>query len=304
MSKRQTKTATAPKAKIQKAEDQKVKAQKAKPSSAARKKPTSSTAKAKATKSVPNQATPKRETVASLREHFEVIVSRLKAADTNNRKNVKALETAFATLENQVKNHHDINHAELALRVDQLSEHLTQSISKTKRDIATDMRTALENPSIEGIENAIRRSEDRLAETEMAQAQSISRVNKHIAELARVIDARLKSHEGKTKDQAEKIDAMEEKLNSIQSQSYERIRMVENTTADAMRKLGDDVVGTAENFQSQLANQSANLRERIEQIAKNTQADFDRQATDISRRMESLEDSQKNQSSYPAEVRK
>ncbi len=238
------------------------------------------------------------KTVANLKEHFDGIVSRLKAADTNNRKSVKALETAFSTLEDQVKSHQSIDHAKLSKKVDELSSYLTQSLDKTKRDITADLKNALENPTVDGVEAAITRSEDRLAEAELAQARSMSKVNQHIADLARVIDARLKSHEGETRAQAEKIAGLEEHVTSVQSQSYERIRLVENTTADAMRKLGDEVVGTAESFQSQLANQSANLRERIETIAKRTQEDFDKQSTDLSRRMESIEDSQKNQSNY------
>lgn len=259
---------------------------------------TTSSTKTKTTTSKRKVPATQKETIATLREHFDGIVSRLKAADTNNRKSVKALETAFSTLENQVKDHQSIDHAELSKKVDELSSYLTKSLNKTKKDITADLKNALENPTYSGVEAAITRSEDRLAETEMAQARSMSKVNQHIADLARVIDARLQTQEGETRAQAAKITGLEEKVTSIQSLSYERIRLVENTAADAMRKLGDDVVGTAESFQSQLASQSSNLRERIEQIAKRTQADFDKQSTDLSRRMESIEDSQKNQSNY------
>lgn len=260
-------------------------------------KSTASRSAAKAKKPTAPKATPK-ESVATLRTHFDGIVSRLKAADTNNRKNVKSLETAFSVLESQVKNHQSIDHAKLTKKVDQLSKHLTHSLDKTKQDIIADLKSALENPTIDDVEAAITRSEDRLAEAEMAQARSLSKINRHIADLARVIDARLKSQEGETQAQAEKIGELEEQVTSMRSQSYERIRLVENTAAEAMRKLGDEVVGSAESFQSQLANQSASLRERIEKIAARTQEDFDKQSTDLSRRMESIEDSQKNQSNY------
>ena len=234
---------------------------------------------------------PKRETIASLREHVDSIVSRLKTADTNNRKSVKALENAISALEKQVKN---IDHDELSDRVDELSAHLTKSIDTTKRDIASDLRSALENPTVSGLEAAIERSEQRLADTEMAQARALSKVNKHLAELARVIDARFRNQEGETKENSAKISELEGQVH----QSYERLALIENTAAEAIRKVGDEVVGTAETFQSRLEAQNASLRERIEAIAARTKEDFDQQKTDLSRRMESIEDSQKNQSNY------
>ncbi len=236
----------------------------------------------------------KRETVASLRDHVDSIVSRLKTADTNTRKSVKALETAISALEKQIKSHQKVDHAELSERVDQLATHLTKSIDNTKRDIASDLRSALENPTVSGVEAAIERSEQRLADTEMAQARALSKVNKHLADLARVIDARFRNQEGETKENAAKITELSEQV----TQSYDRIALIENSAAEAIRKVGDEVVGTAETFQSKLESQNASLRERIESIAARTKEDFDQQKTDLSRRMESIEDSQKNQSNY------
>ena len=242
----------------------------------------------------PKKPATRKETVATLREHVDSIVTRLKTADTNTRKSVKSLENAIAALEKQVQAHQSVDHAELSQQVEQLASHLTRTIDNTKRDISADLRSALENPTIIGVEAAIERSEQRLANTELAQAQALAKVNKHLAELARVIDARFRNQEGETKENAAKINALETKV----TQSYERISLIENTAADAIRKVGDEVVGTAETFQSKLEAQNAALRERIEAIAARTQDDFDQQKTDLSRRMESIEDSQKNQSNY------
>lgn len=262
---------------------------------------TKTAAKKSASKTAaPNKAVtkPTKETVASLRLNMDKIVKRLETADKLTRKNVNSLETAFSTLEKQVKSHHTVNHAALARRVDQLSTHLTQSLDTVKTHISNDLKTALENPSVGGLEDAIARCETRLAEAENNQARSISKINKHIADLARIIDTRFTAHEGLTEDQSVKLIALEDQLTSIKSQSYERIRLVEDSTANAMRKIGDDVVGTAESFQAKLESQSDILRERIALIAERTQKDFDDQKVELSRRMESIEDSQKNQSSY------
>jgi len=242
--------------------------------------------------------TPTKETVTTLRSHVDGIVKRLKTADTLTRKNVKTLETAFSVLEKQVKEHQTVNHAALAKRVDQLSSHLTQSLDSVKSDISQDLKTALTNPTVGGIEDAIARSESRLIEAESNQARAIARISQHIAELARVIDARLKTQETATQTNAGNIVELENELTSIKSQTYERIRLVEDSAATAVRKIGGDVVGTAEKFQVKLETQSDVLKHRISQIAEQTQQDFDQQNTELSRRMESIEDSQKNQSNY------
>ncbi len=240
----------------------------------------------------------RKETVETLRVDLAKIVARLKAADTTTRKNVKILETAFSSLEKQVKNHQTVNHAALTRRVDQLSSQLTKTVDTARRDITADLKTSLQNPTVPGLEAAIARSESRLAETEMAQTAALSKVNRHIADLARVIDARLKSQAGKTENQNEKIRGIETQLTGIQSQSYERIRLVEDTTADAVRKLGDDIVSATERLHSKIERQNETMKERMTQIASKTQAEFDNQKTDLSRRMESIEDSQKNQTNY------
>ncbi len=239
-----------------------------------------------------------KETVSTLREHVDGIVSRLKAADTHTRKSVKSLETAFSALEKQVQSHQNIDHAALSKQVEQLASHLTRTIDTTKKDIAADLKSAMETPTAGGLEAAIARSEQKLSETEMAQARALAKINKHIAEMARVIDARFRNQEGVTRNNEVKISELQDMMTSLQSQSYERIRVVENSTAEAIRKVGDEVVGTAETFQSRLESQNATLRERVEAIAARTQQDFDEQKTDLSRRMESIEDSQKNQSNY------
>ncbi len=266
-----------------------------KPTQIARTKTTPRPAPIKTTAAKPVKA--KRLTLAELHGQVTEITKRLKKADTRTHNNVKALEAAFKALEGQVKDHQTVNHAALNRRVDQLSGQFTASMHAAKRDIAADLQSALNNPSIARLQTAIDRSQARLAKAEAAQTQSMSRVNKLVADLARVIDARFQEQSATQKSQTARLAAIEQKLADIQQDTGAQSRSIEDTTATAIRKIGDDVVSTTQNFQDKLDQQSAVLREKVADIGQQTQEDFDRHKYEISRQFESLSDNVRNQNS-------
>ncbi|NNE57511.1 MAG: hypothetical protein HKN36_05340 [Hellea sp.] len=249
---------------------------------------------AKAQTKSPTPTASNKETVASLRAHIDRITTMLKGADTKTRKSVKSLEAAYAALEKQVKDHHHVNHAALTRRVDQLTSFLTSSLAETKRTIATELKSAIQNPSAGGLDAALQRSEQRLSVAEHTRSQALTKINRHIAELARAIDSRFKTTQSRIDRQSEKLSEIEASVSSVQSLAYDRIRAVEDTTAAAIRKIGDDVLKTAENYQTKLERQNLDLREKMNDVAAQTQKDFDQQRNDLSTRMENLENSVRN----------
>ncbi len=246
-------------------------------------KPTKSVTKA------PQKA--RKETLVSLRGHVDDIVKRLKNADSLTRRSVKSLETAFGVLENEVKNHKTINHAALTRRVDQLASQLQRNIETTKSEIATDLKAALDNPTITGLQAAIGKSEMRLSQTEIAQSQALAKINRHIAELARVIDSRLKEN-------TQKITTLQDHVTTVEAKNEQRVIAVEQATATAVRRLGDNVVSAAEQYQSKLDQQNALMREKIAEIGVQTSKDFNSFKTETSRRLETLEHGQQDQNHF------
>ena len=236
-----------------------------------------------------------KETLVSLRTHVDDIVKRLKNADSLTRRSVKSLETSYSVLENEIKTHKTINHAALTRRVDQLSAQLLRNIDATKSEIASDLKAALDSPTITGLQAAIGKSEMRLSQTEIAQSQALAKINRHIAELARVIDSRLKAN-------TQKITTLQDQVSSVETQTEERVVAVEEATATAIRRLGDNVVTAAEQYQNKLDQQNATLREQIANIGLQTSKDFNNYKLETSRRIGNLEGNQKDQNLFMDEA--
>ncbi len=254
-------------------------------------KTTKSTAKAPAAK----KAAPARETVKTLREHVDSIDTRLKRANTLTRKSVKSLETAFGVMEKRLKDRQLVDQDALNQKVSQLSHHLTATVEVARKEIASDLRSAASSRDMEVIETALARARIRLDEAELTQAEALTRVNKHIADLAKAIDERLR--EDSTRQQ-QGLHALGDKVDTHHAKVTLRINKIEDASADAIRKLGDQIVALTTDMQGRVDQSTASIRDKVSDIGSNTQNAIEDLRRKLERRLESVEEAQKNLDSY------
>ncbi len=244
----------------------------------------------------------KRETLQSLRRDMEDIVARLKQADSLTQQSVKSLNTAFSVLEKRVSEDSHINKAALTLRVDQLSAHLTNVIKQTHSAVAKDLADAKANPSVDRLMQAVKIAETRIAQTETIQAEALSKINRHIAELAKAVDARLTQDAAAHKN---KLDGVTEALKTSQATTEKKLSEIERASAEAILKIGERVVAVSNDMRGRAENQSGEIYKKISKVARKTKSEFETQRAELQeyrskfeRRVEGLEETQRNLDSY------
>ena len=136
------------------------------------------------------KSTQKRETLQSLRRDVEGILTRLRQADSLTQQSIKSLQNAFSALEKRVARDSHVNKAALTKQVEQLTQHLTGIIKQTHTAVAKDLASAKTNPTVERLAAAVKSAEERMANAEIVQAEALGKVNRHLAGLAKAIDAR------------------------------------------------------------------------------------------------------------------
>lgn len=252
-------------------------------------------------KATPNKSK-KRDSMVSLRRDIDDIVLRLKRADSLTQQSVASLKTAFGVLERRVGEETQINKAALTLRVDQLSSHLTGLIKTTQEAVAKDLRQTRNNPSIEHLKLAVAAAEKRMADTELAQADALGKVNRHIADLAKAIDTRLTQDARERKEGFERLTV---NLETTNTKLDNRIKDVELASAQAIVKLGERMVAVSDEFKDRTDANANAVSARLTDIAQKTQKEFEAYRKEIQdyrtqfeRRVESLEESQRNLDSY------
>ncbi len=238
---------------------------------------------------------PPRETVKTLRDHVDSINSRLKRANTLTRNSVKSLQTSFEVLEKRVSGTSYVDQDALNAKVGQLSHHLTYAIEKTRQDIKADLQQAVSTQDINEISDALVRARVRLDETELSQAESLTKVNRHIANLAKAIDDRIREEYS---DRQHSLRLMADKVDTQHAKVNLRLNKIEDASADAIRQLGEKIVELNTQAQTKADKNSDVIREKVTDIGTKTQRSVDELKRKLERRMESMEEAQKNLDSY------
>lgn len=232
----------------------------------------------------------KTDALGVLRTDLGKVESKLKRANTMTRKDVKALQAAFATLENRLGDGATPHHAALTHRVDQLSAKLTHMVSRTEEAVRQELKAALNNPTIEGLQSALRLAEARITRSETLRNAAVAKINRHIADMALAVDAQLKQQ---AKTQADSMAALRTETEKTQGRLVERIGKVEEDSASAFRSVGDRVATLADELKLQNETRGVLIKEQISELALKTQQDFEEMRDKLDRRMEALEDDQR-----------
>jgi len=217
--------------------------------------------------------------VGDLNKTLTNLEVRMKRANTLTRKNVKALEASVAALDARTKKDGTLHKAALTRKVNQLSAKLTDMIAQTQSSVNSELKTALTNPSVEGLQAALSRADARLTQAETLQSAAISKINHHLSAIATTVEARLK----------EETSARKAALTELKQETHNRIDIVERDTATALSRAGDKIAELAAELQNRNDAMELSVREKVSEIALQTQAEFEQYRSRLETRIESIE---------------
>jgi len=197
-----------------------------------------------------------RDTLRTVRQDLNTIVSRLEAADVTTQKSVKALETALRALANEGDKdtqNSQAKHDQLEEQIKALKARLTKMVRDTQIAVNADLKNVLADPRLATLAQAIDTANARLHNTEAAQEKTLSDIKKYIADLARTVDQNLDAERKAREDALAATQEKQENLQTditaclekigMQSQTLNetttRMTSIENDTAAALQHMGD-----------------------------------------------------------------
>ena len=241
---------------------------------------------AKAQKTAPKSSTKNTASAKlDLQASLASLETRMKRADTLTRKSVQSLEKAVFALDARTRKDNTTGKAALTRRINQLSKKLTDMVEQTQSEVNAELKTALDNPSVENLRAALQRADQRLTHAEQNQSAAISKVNHHLSAIATAVDARIED-EAKTRLAA--IAALKTETQSAQAEMTRRIDTIETDTAQAFTSTGDKIAELSSEFTRRSQATEMSIRETVSEIALQTQTEFETYKSNLERRMEDV----------------
>ena len=243
-----------------------------------------------------------RDTLKSVRNDIESIVTRLEAADKMTQNNVAALETALRSLAEKGRGDGGRQH-EVETQIGALKSHLMGLIRETQKAVNADLKTVLDDPRMSTLATAIDQADSRLRQTEAEQAQNLDILKDYIAELAREVDNNL-NHEREARQAAvAAIDAKQTTLQTDIATCLETIKTntdaldatktdiknMAEETALAIQNMGEKVVRVAEQAKDARDEQARVFKAKVSDIALETQHNFNDYREGVDRNIEALQ---------------
>jgi len=228
-----------------------------------------------------------RETLTTLRAHVDAIETRLKRANSLTKSSVKAMQTAFTKLNERSGQASAAQEKEIVEYVEALNVHLTGLIDKTREDVAHDLQVVLEDPRVETISGALSTANQRITRAESEQAAALTSINEQIANLATVVDRRLRT-ETEERERAQHI--LKAKIETVAN----KVETVEKSSADAVSGIGEKIVALTEELTNRTDHSIAAFKRELSETDTGHHQEIEDHKSEMGRRMEALEDDQRN----------
>ncbi|MEP3889052.1 MAG: peptidoglycan-binding protein [Hellea sp.] len=251
----------------------------------ATKKTSAKTAPKTSARSSANQTA--KSTKEDLRSSIASLETRMKRANSLTRKSVKALESVVETLDARTRKDSSTSKAALTRQVNQLAGKLTDMVAKTQAEVNSDLKTALNNPTVDKLQAALSRADRRMSAAETAQASAISKVNRHLSAIAIAVDARIED-EANARKSAIKVMTT-------------RVDTIEADTAQALSSVGNKIAELSGELTQRSETSELSIREKVSEIALQTQTEFERYRAGLDRRLDDVARNSDNSDTYRLE---
>ena len=222
-----------------------------------------------------------RLTLVKLRDRLDGVTQRLEAADGRIRRDVANLQGAVDMLDAKGRELESTQKAALVRHIEAARAELGELMASTRSQVRADLRTALASNGANGggggagdLDGVLARVEARIRDSEAERARQIGRLNSHLAEMARAVDARM----GELANaQARESDVRRRAHGEL----ADRIERVEQDTARAVSEMGERIVSLANSLRADIESvraaspeMSVELGRKIEDVAASARADM------------------------------
>jgi len=259
---------------------------------------TSSKSGSKATKSARKKpavkkAAAKKSTVKTpaakkltLQEQLTLVETRLKRANAVTRKNVKALDLLVNNLQADSKKTQTAQKAAFTRKINALNKKLSSMMEQSQSQISKDLSHAVSSRDIKTIKTALTSAEERLTLAEITQADALGKVNRHLANLATAIEARLDTERSDRNAAITASEAkFEKRVNQETAQLTQKIDGIETDTSAALDVLGEKIESFAEELDQRQRRVDNHMSAKMSEIALETQTEFEAFRSDIDQRI-------------------
>lgn len=221
----------------------------------------------------------KKLTLVEMEKSLNSLETRLKRADTLTRKSVKSLESVVVSLDSRTQQEDQAQKSALSQHISRLSNKMEESMLSTREDIKRSLAAAINNPNQKALENTITAALNRLKETETQQAQAISKISRHLANLAKAVEARI------VQDQITAAKALQD----VETRLSTHIDSVEKEASNALSIISDKVTELNEAIIDKQKRTDKIVALKISELAEKTESNLDEKTQDLEDRLEKLE---------------
>lgn len=247
-------------------------------------------AQAKAAKAPANTAKTKAQASADIQSDLRKLEARLKRADTVTRKSVTALQTVVSTLDARLNSTTTAQKGLLSRHVNALSAQLDDQTAKTRDLVRQDLKLALSQGGLDRLEAAVAQASARIDAAELAQADAVTKLNRHLADMARAVDARIAQE---ASDRARDIQGVNERLEAAITETRTdlgaRVDGVERDSAEALTRVGETIEQIHDRLETRRQSSADVVTEKVNELALQTQAEFEAYQAKLEARIADLE---------------
>ena len=238
----------------------------------------------------PKPSPSKKATATSVEAELDALEARLKHAEDVTQRSISSLETVVSALEASLKKSSAAQKGRLTRHVNELTERLDRQTSQMRSAVRAELRTALTEGGVENVEAALGRASSRLDRAEVAQADAIARVNKHLADMARAVDARMKAEsEARRSEMTTLTNRLSAAVKETKTDLTERLATIERDSSAAFTTVGETIEQLHEKLESRRKAANETVIAKINDLAVQTKADIESRQSDLNARFEEIE---------------
>ena len=159
--------------------------------------------------------------------------------------------------------------------------------------LAATLARALNNPTLDTLQSALAAADMRISESEHAQSAAVARINRHIADIATIVETKLSEETQARQTAMAEMKAAQAAFVQKQDTHNQAMKLrfgeLQSESAEAIRTIGDKVVDVAEEMGRRREHMATTLRQEMNEAALATRSDFEQFRRQIERRLEALE---------------
>ena len=209
--------------------------------------------------------------VKSLDTALQRLSDRIAETESTANTAIRTLEATVSSLHARVEQSGAVQETEavramLEQRLDAMAQSVHQTVGKARTELESQLHAALGGAQGEGLEEALRDVNQRLAAAERRQAQTIEAISLEIKRMSETVDKRLRSVEARNDDAA--ASAVREELTRMSTTLEQRFDEIERREAAAFDRMGLEVGRLSDRLEERVGAVEIRSAQAIEHVGE------------------------------------